>query len=219
MPTRSPRRFKTSPRSLQPYIIKQRRHFHKHPELSLQEVRTTSDIAGQLDAMNIPYGSHSRPASLRRCAECAERLSRGRHAAPAPAHARRHRRTARHRAHRRRIRERQRRLHARLRPRLPYRHDARRPTGSAPHDRRHPRRDPRCVSAFRGERLRRTNDVRGRRMRGCRRRVCHAYLERGRRGHHQLRTRSAHGQHRLVPRGRARHVLPRRHAAALAATP
>ena len=39
----------------EPYIIKQRRHFHKHPELSLQEVRTTSDIAGQLDAMNIPY--------------------------------------------------------------------------------------------------------------------------------------------------------------------
>lgn len=39
----------------EPYIIKQRRHFHKHPELSLQEVRTTSDIAGQLDSMNIPY--------------------------------------------------------------------------------------------------------------------------------------------------------------------
>ena len=39
----------------EPYIIRQRRHFHKHPELSLQEVRTTSDIAGQLDAMNIPY--------------------------------------------------------------------------------------------------------------------------------------------------------------------
>lgn len=39
----------------EPYIIRQRRHFHKHPELSLQEIRTTSDIAGQLDAMNIPY--------------------------------------------------------------------------------------------------------------------------------------------------------------------
>lgn len=39
----------------EPYIIRQRRHFHKHPEPSLQEVRTTSDIAGQLDAMNIPY--------------------------------------------------------------------------------------------------------------------------------------------------------------------
>ena len=39
----------------EPYIIKQRRHFHKHPEPSLQEQRTTSDICGQLDAMNIPY--------------------------------------------------------------------------------------------------------------------------------------------------------------------
>lgn len=39
----------------EPYIIRQRRHFHKHPEPSLEEVRTTSDIAGQLDAMNIPY--------------------------------------------------------------------------------------------------------------------------------------------------------------------
>lgn len=39
----------------EPYIIRQRRHFHKHPELSMEEVRTTSDIAGQLDAMNIPY--------------------------------------------------------------------------------------------------------------------------------------------------------------------
>lgn len=40
---------------LEPYIIRQRRHFHKHPEPSLAEVRTTSDIANQLDAMNIPY--------------------------------------------------------------------------------------------------------------------------------------------------------------------
>ena len=39
----------------EPYIIKQRRHFHKHPELSLAEERTTSDIANQLDAINIPY--------------------------------------------------------------------------------------------------------------------------------------------------------------------
>lgn len=39
----------------EPYIIRQRRHFHKHPEPSLCEERTTSDIAGQLDAMNIPY--------------------------------------------------------------------------------------------------------------------------------------------------------------------
>lgn len=39
----------------EPYIIRQRRHFHKYPEPSLSEVRTTSDICGQLDAMNIPY--------------------------------------------------------------------------------------------------------------------------------------------------------------------
>ena len=39
----------------EPYIIKQRRHFHRHPEPSLHEVRTTQDIASQLDAMNIPY--------------------------------------------------------------------------------------------------------------------------------------------------------------------
>ena len=48
----------------EPYIIKQRRHFHKHPELSLAEERTTSDIANQLDAMPIstPCPSLSRPA-------------------------------------------------------------------------------------------------------------------------------------------------------------
>lgn len=39
----------------EPYIIRQRRHFHKYPEQSLHEFRTTSDICGQLDAMNIPY--------------------------------------------------------------------------------------------------------------------------------------------------------------------
>ena len=39
----------------EPYIIRQRRHFHKYPEPSLAEVRTTSDICEQLDAMNIPY--------------------------------------------------------------------------------------------------------------------------------------------------------------------
>ena len=39
----------------EPYIIRQRRHFHKYPEASLHEGRTTSDICGQLDAMNIPY--------------------------------------------------------------------------------------------------------------------------------------------------------------------
>ena len=39
----------------EPYIVRQRRHFHKYPEPSLHEVRTTCDICGQLDAMNIPY--------------------------------------------------------------------------------------------------------------------------------------------------------------------
>ena len=39
----------------EPYVIRQRRHFHKHPELSLKEFRTTDDIANQLDAMGIPY--------------------------------------------------------------------------------------------------------------------------------------------------------------------
>ena len=39
----------------EPYIVKQRRHFHKHPEPSMREERTASDICGQLDAMNIPY--------------------------------------------------------------------------------------------------------------------------------------------------------------------
>ncbi len=39
----------------EPYIIEQRRHFHKHPELSLHEFQTTAGIAAQLDAMGIPY--------------------------------------------------------------------------------------------------------------------------------------------------------------------
>lgn len=39
----------------EPYIIEQRRHFHKHPELSLKEFHTTDDIARELDAMGIPY--------------------------------------------------------------------------------------------------------------------------------------------------------------------
>ena len=40
---------------LEPYIIEQRRYFHQHPELSLQEVETTAAIARELDAMDIPY--------------------------------------------------------------------------------------------------------------------------------------------------------------------
>ena len=39
----------------EPYLIEQRRHFHRHPELSLQEHRTTDDIARELEAMGIPY--------------------------------------------------------------------------------------------------------------------------------------------------------------------
>lgn len=39
----------------EPYIIEQRRYFHQHPELSLQEFETTKAIARELDAMGIPY--------------------------------------------------------------------------------------------------------------------------------------------------------------------
>lgn len=41
--------------ALEPSIIRQRRHFHKYPELSMEEVRTTSDIAEELDELGIPY--------------------------------------------------------------------------------------------------------------------------------------------------------------------
>lgn len=37
------------------YIIEQRRHFHMHPELSLEEFETTDYIVGQLDEMGIPW--------------------------------------------------------------------------------------------------------------------------------------------------------------------
>lgn len=37
------------------YIIEMRRHFHSHPELSLEEFETTDFIAGELDKMGIPY--------------------------------------------------------------------------------------------------------------------------------------------------------------------
>ncbi len=37
------------------YIIEQRRHFHMHPELSLEEFLTTDYIIGQLDAMGVPW--------------------------------------------------------------------------------------------------------------------------------------------------------------------
>ena len=37
------------------YIIEQRRYFHRHPELSLEEFETTDYIAKELDKMSIPY--------------------------------------------------------------------------------------------------------------------------------------------------------------------
>ena len=42
-------------RELEPYVIEQRRRFHAHPELSLQEFWTTDAIAEELDRMGIPY--------------------------------------------------------------------------------------------------------------------------------------------------------------------
>ncbi len=39
----------------EPYIVEQRRHFHRHPELSLAEFQTTEDIARELTAMGIPF--------------------------------------------------------------------------------------------------------------------------------------------------------------------
>ena len=42
-------------RAAEPYIIERRRHFHRHPELSLREFETTDAIARELDAMGIPY--------------------------------------------------------------------------------------------------------------------------------------------------------------------
>lgn len=49
------RRIQRMAAELEPYIIGQRRYFHQHPELSLQEVETTAAIARELDAMDIPY--------------------------------------------------------------------------------------------------------------------------------------------------------------------
>ena len=40
---------------IEPHIIELRRHFHAHPELSLEEVETTRAIAAELDRMGIPY--------------------------------------------------------------------------------------------------------------------------------------------------------------------
>lgn len=40
---------------LEPWIIENRRHFHKHPEASMNEVWTTDEICGILDGWGIPY--------------------------------------------------------------------------------------------------------------------------------------------------------------------
>ena len=40
---------------IEPRVIEWRRHFHKHPEVSLREFRTTAEIAHALDEMGIPY--------------------------------------------------------------------------------------------------------------------------------------------------------------------
>lgn len=40
---------------LEPYVIKQRRYFHAHPELSGKEVETTKILAAELDALGVPY--------------------------------------------------------------------------------------------------------------------------------------------------------------------
>lgn len=39
----------------EPYIIEQRRYFHRHPELSGQEMKTAAAIRAQLDEMGIPH--------------------------------------------------------------------------------------------------------------------------------------------------------------------
>ena len=40
---------------IQPYLIEKRRYFHKYPELSGEEVATTSAIAKELDALGVEY--------------------------------------------------------------------------------------------------------------------------------------------------------------------
>ncbi|QWT17908.1 amidohydrolase [Collinsella sp. zg1085] len=42
-------------RTLEPSIIEQRRHFHQHPEASLEEFQTTEDIAQILTELGIPF--------------------------------------------------------------------------------------------------------------------------------------------------------------------
>ena len=38
-----------------PYVVEMRRDFHRHPEPSYHEFRTTDRIAEELDKMGIPY--------------------------------------------------------------------------------------------------------------------------------------------------------------------
>lgn len=42
-------------KELEEYLIKMRRHFHRHPELSLQEAETERRICEELDQMGIPW--------------------------------------------------------------------------------------------------------------------------------------------------------------------
>jgi len=42
-------------KDLEEYLIKMRRHFHQHPELSLEEVETEKKICEELDKMGIPW--------------------------------------------------------------------------------------------------------------------------------------------------------------------
>ncbi len=42
-------------RNLEDYIIQTRRHFHRYPELSFEEYKTTDYIAAELDRLGIPY--------------------------------------------------------------------------------------------------------------------------------------------------------------------
>ena len=42
-------------KELEEYLIKMRRHFHRHPELSLQETETERRICEELDQMGIPW--------------------------------------------------------------------------------------------------------------------------------------------------------------------
>ncbi len=49
------RRIKELGAQIEDYVIEQRRYFHQHPELSLQEFHTTEAIARELDALGIPF--------------------------------------------------------------------------------------------------------------------------------------------------------------------